>query len=141
MTNEEILSLVKGGQSVADVSGVVSVLSALATDSWTAVAAAAVSVGAILIPRCLDWYKSIREAGREQHRLDIESDTRVISSQAVKIGMLEAKIADLEAQLADYRCPFANHDGARCSADEPPGTWLQREAKPDGKTRPDHPAQ
>jgi hypothetical protein len=127
MDQQEIATLVKTGQVIADGSAALGIWSAIATDSATAMAAAVVSVGAIVIPRCLDWYKSYRQAIRQQHALDIEADTQIISSQAVEIARLRAEIADLRRKLDRHSCPFSNDDGARCDPDKPPGDWLTRE--------------
>lgn len=126
-----IMGIVKAGQSLADVAAVASFLAAVVADQWASVGAAVVSVGAIIIPRCIDWYRAIQEAKREQHRLDVATDTELIATEVRRrveleeeVNRLKTSLVDLHEKLENFACPFANADGARCEPGKP-GEWLK----------------
>lgn len=91
--------------AVADGSAGVAVFAAGTADQATALASACVAVGAIVLPRALDWYKEARKAKREEDALDLKalsvSVKEDIAALKQSIGILQSQVAALHCQ----NCP------------------------------------
>lgn len=126
------MNIIKAGSVVADGASGVSVVGAMTGESVTAIAAAIVSVGAILIPRLIEWGRQVQAAKREEHIKDVEADSMLISKEVRRRAELEVKVKDLEDELVQVRreleaarCPWAQDGQARCDRSKQPGEWLK----------------
>lgn len=131
---EALVNLVTAGQGIASGAAGYTVFAVLETPRWDTIGAAVVSLAAVLVPVAIKAYRDWKEAGRQEHVKDIETDSRLIGAEVVRrveaetmVRQLTAEVAELKEQVARLRCPFARDGQSMCDPSEPPGTWLKGE--------------
>lgn len=129
-----MMTLVKTGQNVADIFAGLSLFAVTIAERYAAIAAACMSVAAIVVPRLADWaieaWRKYKAAAREEHARDVAADSQIIEDKTVQIAELKAEIHDLKRKLQEFSCPFADQHGSKCKPGDRPGEWLKQDEKP-----------
>lgn len=95
----EYMPWITAGTRIAEVSSGVAVLGAFSDGGGAAYAAAAVSVGAILVPRIIDWMRMRADANREGHAADLRMENDILAEEVRRRAELEVKAAVNAAKI------------------------------------------
>lgn len=91
------------GMRVAEVSTGFAVFGAITEERALSFVAAAVSVGAVLVPRLVDWYRAIATARRVEHAADLQLSQDILAEEVRKRVELEAECKSLREEISATR--------------------------------------